>query len=95
MRLGSIVDALAVPGFENAIVAAAIDRLRDERVDLVVSNQSHAALTGAMRRHGFLNGPSNFLFAASPALAGRIGPAAANLGRYHLNRGDGDGPINL
>lgn len=95
LKLGSIVDLLAVPGHEAATVAAAVDRLRQEGVDLIVSNQAFGPITGALRREGFLNGPSNFLFAASPALAQRIGPVNANLARYHLNRGDGDGPINL
>ena len=40
---------------------------------------------------GFLEGPSNFIFAASKKLAELTG-------RYeeiHINRGDGDGPIHL
>jgi hypothetical protein len=95
LKLGSIVDLLAAPGHEAGTVAAAVDRLRQEDVDLIVSNQTFGPIVGALRRQGFLNGPSNFLFAASPALAERIGPVKANLARYHLNRGDGDGPINL
>jgi hypothetical protein len=95
LKLGSIVDLLAAPGYELATVGAAADVLRREAVDLMVTNQTHGAVTAALRRHGFLGGPSNFLFAASPALAQRIGPIHDNLARFHMNRGDGDGPINL
>jgi hypothetical protein len=95
LKLGSIVDLLAAPGHESAIVAAAVDRLRRENVDLIVTNQTFGPVAGALRRHGFLSGPSNFLFAASPELAEHIGPIKANVAGFHINRGDGDGPINL
>ena len=62
-------------------------------MDLIVSNQLHAAWRKALAGAGFHHGPSNFLFAASPALAARIGDAADD--ELHMNRGDGDGPIHL
>ncbi len=95
LKTGSIVDLLAVPGYETDVIGAAVDRLRLERVDLIVTNQSDGTIVAGLRRHGFLDGPSNFLFAASPALEALIGPVPGNLRRFHMNRGDGDGPINL
>jgi hypothetical protein len=95
LKLGSIVDLLAVPGYETALIGAAVDRLRQEDVDLVVTNQAFGPLGRALRSRGFLNGPSNFLFAASPMLAEVLTPLDANLATFYLNRGDGDGPVNL
>jgi hypothetical protein len=95
LKLGSIVDLLAVPGHEVGLIGAAVDRLRREGVDLIVTNQSFGPLGQALRSSGFLSGPSNFLFAASPKLAESLTPLETGLSRYYLNRGDGDGPGNL
>lgn len=95
LKLGSIVDLLAVPGYEAALIKAAVDRLQHQGVDLIVTNQTFRPLGAALKRNGFLSGPSNFLFAASPSLAERLGPLGSNLTRFYLNRGDGDGPVNL
>src|SRR5690606_4977416 len=43
MRLGTLVDCLAVPGREPEVALAAREHLRARGVDLVVSNQQHAA----------------------------------------------------
>ncbi len=95
LKLGSIVDLLAVPGYESALIGAAVDRLRQEDVDLIVTNQAFEPIGAALRRRGFLSGPSNFLFAASPILAEDLTPLEATLPRFYLSRGDGDGPVNL
>ena len=62
-------------------------------VDLIVSNQLHAAWSLALLDAGFRLGPSNYLLAASPALAACAGTARDD--EFHINRGDGDGPIHL
>ena len=95
MRVGSLVDALAVPGEEFAVVALATDHLRALGSDLVVTNQTHSAWLAALGDAGFLTGPSNFIFAASPALSAKLGPLETALGTIHFNRADGDGPIHL
>jgi hypothetical protein len=64
-------------------------------VDLIVSNQSHAAWCAALRRAGFLQGPSNFLFSASKELAKLLDPLPANIAHIHFTRGDGDGSVSL
>ena len=93
VRLGAIVDGLAAHNDVHAVVAAAAAHLKSRGVDLIVSNQSHAAWTCALRDCGFLSGPSNYIFAASKKLQSAVGDVPLNA--LHLNRGDGDGPIGL
>lgn len=95
MQLGSLVDALAIPGEECNVVELAVRHLRDLGSDLVVTNQTHARWLAALRDAGWLEGPSNFIFAASPKLAESLGPLDAALPTIHFNRADGDGPIHL
>jgi hypothetical protein len=91
MKVGSLVDGLALPGHERLVVDHAVRTLEKCGVDLMVSNHSHAAWKRALRLAGFARGPSNFAFACSKALAMDI----KSLESCHINRGDGDGPINL
>ena len=95
MRLGSLVDALAIPGEEGNVAELAVRHLRGLGNDLVVTNQTHARWLGALRDAGWLAGPSNFIFAASPKLAEALGPIETALPAIHFNRADGDGPIHL
>ncbi|MEN1939585.1 hypothetical protein WCE41_03265 [Luteimonas sp. MJ246] len=95
MRLGTLVDCLALPGQESAVALAAREHLRARGVDLVVSNQQHAAWGAALRRHGFLRGPSNYALAVSKGLHAALAPWDASADRIHMTRGDGDGPIHL
>lgn len=91
MHLGCLVDGLSRPEDAAAMVAIATRTLAAEGVDLIVSNQQHHAWVAALRRAGYLSGPSNFVLATSPALTA-LAPEPQLL---HMNRGDGDGPINL
>jgi hypothetical protein len=93
IRVGTIVDCLAPIDDAATVIRAATRTLEERGVDLIVSNQLHAAWRGALDGAGFRRGPSNFLFAASPALAALM-PEAED-GEFHINRGDGDGPIHL
>ena len=95
LRVGSIVDCFGAPGHAALVVAKVLAYLRARGVDLIVSNQSHRAWGDGLRAAGCLQGPSNFLFAASPQLAARLDPFDANQNRLHFNRGDGDGPIHF
>jgi hypothetical protein len=87
MRVGTLVDCLAPPASAGSVVKAAASLLEQRGVDLIISNQSHAAWSQALLDAGFRTGPSNFLVALSPALA--------KADQFHFNRGDGDGPIHL
>jgi hypothetical protein len=70
-------------------------RLGERGVDLVVSNQAHRAWRNAMRRSGFLRGPSNFAFAVSEKLAALFAPFERQAELAHLTRGDGEGATHL
>jgi len=92
MRVGTIVDCFAAPEHAGAVVRASTDVLARRSVDLVVSNQSHEAWRRALRRAGFLRGPSSWLFAPAPSLAALVAADDPAGRRMHLNRGDGDWP---
>ncbi len=92
MRVGTIVDCFAGPEHADAVIRASTDTLARRGVDLVISNQSHQAWRRALRRAGFLRGPSSWLFAPAPALAALVAAEDPAFRRVHLNRGDGDGP---
>jgi hypothetical protein len=91
MRLGCVVDGLCDPQYAGVLIRHAMERLDDEGVHLVVSNQTHSTWLEGLRANGFMGGPSNFILARSPALAA----ATPAMDQCHINRGDGDGPINL
>lgn len=95
MQVGSVVDCLAVPGEEHQVVAMASRHLERHGVDIIVTNQLHRSWCKAFAGNGFLAGPSNFIFAASPQLGEKIHPFEVNVSMVHMTRGDGDGPISL
>jgi hypothetical protein len=95
MRLGSIVDGFASPCDAVKIIGAARDCLESRGVDLIVSNQSHVAWQQGFRKAGFFQGPSNFIFTSSPKLTDRLRQCGVTDEDLHINRGDGEGPINL
>jgi hypothetical protein len=95
LRVGTIADCLAPPEFVSTSILAATRALQERGVDLIISNQMHVDWGAALRRAGFLRGPSNFIFAASKQLAEALSPFEAACRRSHMNRGDGDGPVNL
>jgi len=95
MRVGAVADCFAKA--EKALaVLAAVDRLLSQRnVDLIVSNQSDQQWCDAFRTLGYREGPSNFALACSKELNKQLGSLDDALPLSHINRGDGDGPINL
>jgi len=95
LRVGSIVDCLALPGREGYVAQCATKLLNRRGVDLIVTNQCHSGWVNAFQRLGYLSGPTNFVFAVSPELAKLMHPFEESLQRTHLTRGDGDGPIRL
>lgn len=92
-RVGSVVDCLAVPGAECDVVTAATAYLKGRGVDVILTNQLARAWCEAFARNGYLRGPVNCVFVVSPALAARLEPFDANVGRIHMTCGDGDGPF--
>jgi hypothetical protein len=97
MRVGTVVDCLALPEHAESVMWLAAQTLENRRVDLMISNQSHPAWGAALRRTGFIEGPSNCLFACTRRLSDGIRMVDPEARELHLNRGDGDWPwgINL
>ena len=95
LRVGSVADAIASPENSAAVVHAATRYLQERGVDLIICNHSHLAWGNAFRSLGYLEGPSNFIFAASKPLAAKLPPAEATAHQAYFMRGDGDGPVNL
>jgi hypothetical protein len=95
MRVGSIVDCLALPENAFKVIGSATEFLEKRGIDVIVSNQSHTSWCEALKNAGFIQGPSNFIFAASKRLTELLHPFDLNKINIHMNRGDGDGPIHL
>lgn len=97
MRVGTVLDVLALPEHAELVVALATRALEKRGVDLIISNQSHPAWGAAFRRAGFFGGPSNCRFAAAKQLARLIKTVDPEARELHLTRGDGDWPwgVNL
>lgn len=95
MRIATIVDGLAGPSDAGVLLAAVTRELERRPVDMIISNQMHAAWGAGLKAAGFLEGPSNFIFSASRKLTETLAPFDTGVKRGHINRGDGDGPIHL
>jgi len=95
LKVGTIVDCLALPGSEHDVICAATAVLEARGVGIIVSNQSHRNWRGAFGRAGFLSGPTNRFFTPSPELERLLKPFGQKFPLTHLTRGDGAGPIHL
>jgi hypothetical protein len=91
LRVGSIVDCWAAPGYAPAVIHGAAEELVEMGVDMIVSNQSHKTWCEALERAGFLKAESNFIFAASKELAELLQPFNEKKSQVHFTRADGDG----
>lgn len=91
LRVGSVVDCFAAPEDAPMVAHAATNALKQNAFDMLVTNQSNAAWGKAFEHCGFLKGPSNFLFAASPQLSELLKPFDLLKVQTHFTRGDGDG----
>ena len=91
LTVGTIVDTLSLAGYEFMVSQAAEQFLKEKNVDLIVSNQSHHLWGSALKRLGFFQGPTNYIAAFSPDMWKGL----ESYSECHINRGDGDGPINL
>ena len=96
MRVATIVDGLADPDDAGTVIGAVTHELeRRRKADLIVSNQMHEAWGEGLAAAGFLSGPSNYIFSASPKLSQALAPFDTRVNQGHITRGDGDGPLHL
>jgi hypothetical protein len=89
MRLGSLIDCLALPEHAPQVITAVRRVLERRGVDLIVCNHSHPVWRQALRGAGFLDGSFDLAFRASGPLTEKLEEidAADNL---FLTRGDGN-----
>lgn len=95
LRVASFVDAMARTEDADVVTAAATRHLESLGPDLIVSNQLHQRWGEALTHAGYLSGPSNFALALAPEAARALAEHGCKAEAMMLNRGDGDGPINL
>jgi hypothetical protein len=95
LRVGTVLDCGARPGYEAAVARVAGRRLEEDGAELVITNQGHATWVAAFRRAGFFTGPSNYVLALSRPLADLVSAQADGFQRIHATRGDADGRIHL
>jgi hypothetical protein len=90
LAVATLVEALLEPGAEQGLLRAAVREARRGGAALLVTNQADPELCRALEAAGWLSYRSNYLAGYSPELARSIA------GRpVYLNRGDGDGLLNL
>ncbi len=96
LYVGTMLDALAISGYERA-VAFAVRRLFDTiGTDLSIVNHTHTTWCGALRDAGFFSGPSNYVLALSKDFSSASRAAGSDgADRIHVTRGDGDGRLHL
>ena len=95
MRVGSMIDALAIPGHEVRLAWAARQFLDERGADIIVCNMQHSEWCAALMQAGFFKGPSNFALATSPKLSALLDPFAERISHAQFMRGDGEGPTHL
>jgi hypothetical protein len=95
MHVGTIVDAVTLPGAMAPAIDLAVNTLATKGADLVVANHSHRDWIRAFRQCGFLAARSNYILALSRNLAKAIVERDGGFGSMHFTRGDSDGRINL
>jgi hypothetical protein len=95
LRVGSIVDCLALPEDAGQVVSAASAFLRRGGADIIVSNQAHPAWVHGFAQNGYAVLANRRLFAASPGLRELLAPFDETALGLHLTNMDGHGPMAL
>jgi hypothetical protein len=93
--VNTVLDSACIPGWEMSAIRAVTQISAGDGADVIVTNQQHKRWLEAFRASGYLNGPSNYLLAMSPALTRELEPLAENLGSAHISRADADGRWQL
>jgi len=95
LRVATLLDAVSELNFERAVLQAMIDCAKENTADILVMNQLCDRWLVASEQSGFWRGPSNYVFASSPALTQTIAKVDLKFSRVHCSRADGDGRVNL
>ncbi len=91
MRVLCLIYCHSLPGKESVLINSIKKYSRIMGFDILITNCSYYIYQSALRRQGFLSGPSNVAFAASPELAELFKIKNITLRDMHIMRGDGDG----
>ena len=91
LNVGIVVDAMARPEHAQHVLAAADDYLRNQGVDVTVTNHSHEDWLSAAARQGFWRSNVSMSYGVSPELAELLDPFDELAQRVHLTRADGEG----
>ena len=90
LTVATLVEAFCRPESQRALLKAAVDESRARGAALLLTNQTAPELVQALHAAGWLPYPSNYLMALSPSMTARVGDQPV-----YINRGDGDGLLNL
>lgn len=94
--VGSIVDALAIPGEETSVIRAATRALEQTDAQLVACNVMHARWRKAFSRSGFLALPKSRKLFMTQAMQAMLHEKGINIDSdMHFMSIDGDGPFGL
>ncbi|MBS0333322.1 MAG: hypothetical protein JSS35_11180 [Proteobacteria bacterium] len=91
LRVGSIIDSLAIPGEERAVVQAATAALKGRGVDAIMTHYINDAWIAAFQACGYAKDDNRRICLVSPPLLAELGENVS-AGRFHLTLLDGDGP---
>lgn len=94
LAIGSVVDALAVPGEEATVAAASMRRLRASDLDLIGAAFADRRWVSAFAKAGCLVIRRRRNLMLSPELKARMNPFEIHAG-LHFSLIDGDGPRSL
>lgn len=92
LKVGSLIDMLAVPGQEAVVAKAALAHLKHLGAEVIGASATHPDWIAALGRAGFLTIPDRRRFAASPELMAACGGLDKLARSLHLTLIDGDGP---
>jgi hypothetical protein len=92
LRAGSVIDALAIPGFEATVAAAAVRRLQARGVDLIGACFLHPRWISAFQRAGCLAIPKRRNIGFSKEMIEAAGGLDVLMSGTHLALIDSDGP---
>jgi hypothetical protein len=95
LRVGSIIDALAHPGSEAAVLKSATAWLERRGVDAVVSNFTHPTWQAAFRQAGYFSSADRRPLTLSWDAAEAVGEDEVVSKGLHMTPIDGDGPRGL
>lgn len=95
MKVATLADGLAPLEHVSEVIQGTLNELEKQNPDIIISNQLHQSWQDALLEHGFRSGPSNFALAVSPSCEIDLSPGMEKWHNFHINRGDGDGPIHL